>query len=488
MRFRTATFVALLLCHTAVNAEYFMHFMNNTHQDITLKSVCDDKLNKGICEVFSNGRVEPFKRVKTHKMSYDSGIVRNHRYTLMTYFSMPGDKKEIRNNYLSTVYEGDMLGSHVAEISITINGVHRQLVKASKEELRVEPNKLGSLHYKHCDGNTYTFYVNTQADMVDNQGINSIYFAIDKKPAILASESDNELTVITYNIQAYPYYMSEAVDLNKLNARIHYLAHAHALRQADVVVFEEAWDEGSRDMLKNLMHDVYPHSYDPIPPNTHEKPLNSGLLVLSRYPITKHKFINYQDHHSLVDADSMTNKGVIYLKLDKNGKPYNLIATNFQGQNDEKSVTVRQDQFELIKKHIIDCKHLAIPSHEPLLFAGDTNVSYYNKPAFEEMQKALNLDTSVVHSNLFKSPRFSYDTSINLMAKPYTHEYGLYDVVMAIKGFKKPSKSVSQITPLRALDSNKMYQRGMEPMSYSFGDVELSSHFMVQAKFIYEDK
>ncbi len=125
MRFRTATFVALLLCHTAVNAEYFMHFMNNTHQDITLKSVCDDKLNKGICEVFSNGRVEPFKRVKTHKMSYDSGIVRNHRYTLMTYFSMPGDKKEIRNNYLSTVYEGDMLGSHVAEISITINGVHR---------------------------------------------------------------------------------------------------------------------------------------------------------------------------------------------------------------------------------------------------------------------------------------------------------------------------------------------------------------------------
>jgi hypothetical protein len=37
--------------------------------------------------------------------------------------------------------------------------------------------------------------------------------------------------------------------------------------------------------------------------------LNSGLLVLSKYPVTKQHFLNYQDHQSLVDADALSNKG-----------------------------------------------------------------------------------------------------------------------------------------------------------------------------------
>ena len=485
MRFRTVTFVVLLLCQTLVHADYSMYFMNNTHHSVTLMSVCDDKLSSQTCHIDNNGRLEPFKRVQTHSMNYARGVMPNHRFTLITYFSMPGDKKEVRSNYLSTVFEGDYAGSHIVEVNINIDGIHHPLLKADKLTRTVMPNEVGALNYQNCDGNEYTFYANVQSGLLNNQKMDKIYFAIDKKPALLSSEKDGELTVISYNIGAYPKNMNLGMGLNKLSDRVHYLSTSPALRKADLLVLQAAWDDNSRDVIKNLMHDAYPYSYDPVPENTHGKRLNSGLLILSRYPITRQMFINYQDHQSLVNIDSNTNKGAAYIKVDKNGQPYNLIATHFQGASDEKSATVREDEFHIIKQQVLESKELAIPAHEPLLFAATTNVSYYDKAAFKVMESVLQLDPSTINNTLFQSPKFSYDANVNLMAKFGTYRFGLYDMVLPIKGFKAPAKSVSQVTPLRALDSNSMYERPLNYMIDNDGDVELSSHFMVQAKFIY---
>ncbi len=474
----------LLLSHLAFS-EYYLYMMNNTQDDMTIMNTCDGKLSSSACIAMNSGRLPAFKRVESHKINYDEGITRNHHFTLHTYFSMPGDDKNVRNNYFDITFEGDWIGSHITEINLYIDGKEVNLLNDDNHKHKVLPNEIGRYDYTNGKGETYTFYVNAQADHVTDQGIDSIYFAIDKKPVVLSSKSDDELTVVTYNIQAFPNYIGIALDLNKMDSRVHHLSKIDALRHADVIVFEEAWDHASRDVLKNMFHSVYPYSVDPVPENTHLKPLNSGLLVLSKYEVTKKYFVNYQDYQSLVDADSQSNKGALYFNINKHGHNYHLIATHTQAQDDQKSLDVRQEEFRLIKEKIIDNHDLAIPTHEPLLFLGDTNTSFYNKEQFGYLKKALHLDAANVTENIEKNPKFSYDSSLNLMIDPSVTEYGLYDMVLPVKGYKMPTKAVSQITPLRALDENRMYQRSLNTKLYNYGDVELSDHFMVQAKFSY---
>ncbi len=485
MKFRSLGVFFLLLFVPLVHAEYYLYFMNNTHDALTLHNTCDSSLSSSKCSVHNNGQLEAFKRIHSHTINYDSGIHLNHRYTLINYFSMPGDEHHVRNNYFETTFEGDIIGSHIVDIKLTINGHTHVLLNSNNSEYKVKHNQLASFSVKHSDGHEYFFYVNTQKDHYSDQGIDSIYFTVHTKPTILSSSADNELTVITYNIQLFPVYAEVALDLNKPSTRVHYLSKMDALQHADVVVFEEAWDHGSRDILKNMMHKTYPYQYDPVPGNTHGHPLNSGLLIFSRYPMTKKMFVNYQDHQSLVDADRFSNKGAAYFRINKNGKGYNFIATHAQAQNDAKSVSVRQEEFRIIKQNIIDNHFLSISSHEPLIFVGDTNTSFYDKSQFDYMKSTLNLNSDGVLNNLYKTPKFSYDSSLNLMVSPSVTEYGLYDFAMPVKDFLQPSKILSQITPLRAVDQQSMYSRAWIRKLYHYGDIDLSDHFMVQTKFTF---
>jgi len=65
------------------------------------------------------------------------------------------------------------------------------------------------------------------------------------------------------------------------------------------------------------------------------------------------------------------------------------------------------------------------------------------------------------------------------------HEKGMYDYIIPIKGFGEPSNIRHQIVPMRAMDNNRMYRRSKNTRLYSYGDIELSDHFMVQAKLKY---
>ena len=164
-----------------------------------------------------------------------------------------------------------------------------------------------------------------------------------------------------------------ALDLNKVNSRIAYLVTQPDVKNNDVIVFEEAWDRNIRKTLKEKLHENYPYALDPIPNKTHGKPFNSGLLVLSKYPITATSFVNYQDYQSLVDADALTNKGALYFKINKKGVYYNIIATHTQAQDDSNTIKVRQQEFSLIKDKIIASTQINIPKDEPLILMGDLN-------------------------------------------------------------------------------------------------------------------
>jgi len=86
-------------------------------------------------------------------------------------------------------------------------------------------------------------------------------------------------------------------------------------------------------------------------------------------------------------------------------------------------------------------------------------------------------------SNTFYSnPKYSYDNRLNLMIASNIHERGMYDYIIPVEGFAKPTDIQHQIVPIRATDDNRMYQRSKNIQQYSYGDIEVSDHFMVQAK------
>ena len=483
MKFRAAVTALSLFFLPLVYAEYHLYFMNNTHDELTVNNACDIHLSQDRCSVYNNGKLQAFKRVQSHSVNYDSGIHHGHRYSLINTFSLPGD--EGFQNYVETTLEGDLIGSHIVDIKLNIDGQSHTLLDSNNSKSKVKSNQLASFKLHHRNEDDYFFYVSTQKDHYSDQGIDSVYFTVDKKPVILSSDANNELTVITYNIQLFPIYAAAALDLNKPSTRTYYLANMDALKHADVVVFEEAWDHGSRAVLKNGMQNDYPYHYDPVPSDTHHKPLNSGLLIFSRYPMTTKTFFNYQDYQSLVDADQFSNKGAAYFRIDKNGKGYNFVATHVQAQNDPEAVMVRQAQFRIIKNEVIGSTNLSINPQEPLLIVGDTNTNYYNESQFGFMKSILNLNSEGVLKNIYKTPKFSCDYTLNLMIPSSDHERALYDYVLPVKGFLQPSSMMSQITPLRAVDDVAMYSRSWIPRIYNYGNIELSDHFMVQAKFTF---
>lgn len=460
-------------------ASYYIHLMNNTPKPITVNNTCGS-LDVGQCTTMGNGKIEAFQRKKAFTVNYDQGITWGEDYTIKSYFPTADGNKD---NYFSITLHGDWIGSHISDISVFVNGEAHHLLNSDNAKGKVLPNIVGHYNFVETSGQRYTVYADAQADRLTTQGIDSIYLGIDQKLLdFKRNDNSSEILLANYNIQAFPNYIGVALDLNKVNSRIAYLATQPDVKNNDVIVFEEAWDRNTKKTLKEKLHDNYPYALDPIPNKTHGKPLNSGLLVLSKYPINATSFVNYQDYQSLVDADALTNKGVLCFKINKKVQYYNIIATHTQAQDDSNAIKVRQQEFSLIKDKIIASTQINIPKDEPLVLMGDLNTDYYKPKQFNVMKQVLNLNTENMPNALYSNPTYSYDNRLNLMIASNIDEKGMYDYIIPVEGFAKPTDIQHQIVPIRAMDDNRMYQRSKNIQLYSYGNIEVSDHFMVGAK------
>lgn len=463
-------------------ATYDVYLMNNTPVSTNLKNSCNN-LGSGECTGFNDGNLVAYKRKRIFSVNYDSGIKRTKDYTVKSYFTTPGGAS---GNYFAIDIHGDTIGSHLTGVFAVIAGKKYQLLRSNNSAQKVLPNQVGHGNFTDVNGKEYVVYATTQKDHpFTDQGIDSIYLSMSEIPTVFKSSAANEISMITYNIQAFPEYMGAFLDLNKPLKRMLWLGQQKFMRNADVIVFEEAWDNGMRASLKQSFHDTFPYFIDPVPENTHTRPLNSGLLVLSKYPIVSQYFVNYQDHQSLVDSDNFSNKGALYFKINKDGRYYNFIATHTQAQDDTAALAVRQQEFTLIKKLIINNPKLPITKGEPLNLIGDLNTDYYNQSQFSVLNDILGLNTANMENSINEAPKYSNDSALNLMISPSDNEKGMYDYIVPIYGYTQPVDIQRQITPLRALDYGSMYQRSNNFTLYNYGDVESSDHFMVQALFKY---
>uniref|UniRef100_K3WW34 sphingomyelin phosphodiesterase n=1 Tax=Globisporangium ultimum (strain ATCC 200006 / CBS 805.95 / DAOM BR144) TaxID=431595 RepID=K3WW34_GLOUD len=162
--------------------------------------------------------------------------------------------------------------------------------------------------------------------------------------------------ILQYNVFGRPYEVSkdgQAERLARIPASLRKLSE-----HIDIVTFAEADVKGERESMLTQFRDIgfqYATSilHDPDP---FTSLLNGGVIVVSRWPILHEAQHIYRNacHYS----DCLAAKGVKYARVLKTvggtSKIFNVFATHMQ-----------------MRKFVDDMR---IPTHEPLLFAGDFNV------------------------------------------------------------------------------------------------------------------
>ncbi len=152
----------------------------------------------------------------------------------------------------------------------------------------------------------------------------------------------------------------------------------------DVVVLQEAFDNGSSDTVQEKAKAQYPHqtpvlgrsksgwdatggSWSDIAPE------DGGVTIFSKWPIVRKEQFVY-DHGC--GADYLSNKGFVYVELDVNGTKVHVVGTHVQAGDsacgDGEPQKIRAEQFKAIDS-FLDEK--AIPAEEQVMVAGDFNTN-----------------------------------------------------------------------------------------------------------------
>lgn len=236
---------------------------------------------------------------------------------------------------------------------------------------------------------------------------------------------------------------------------------------ADVVVLSEMFhDELSASVLSALSKD-YPFQTNILADNSSFWDRNfptfegGGVVVLSKYEIDHSDELIYSDASGL---DQLSNKGVVYARIIKEGQPFHIFASHLQAYAD--SQAVRESQ---LKEYASFVSGQKLAQSDPVLHAGDFNIDLHDKKNFGNLLKIMKVQTPELS---FEEQRpFSYDPVSNGLAAKGKPEW--LDYILISDQHAKPSSAKISIRKMKA---NKK-------LSKAVSVDDLSDHFAILGTF-----
>ncbi|MEU6483781.1 sphingomyelin phosphodiesterase [Streptomyces sp. NPDC046887] len=188
----------------------------------------------------------------------------------------------------------------------------------------------------------------------------------------------------------------------------------------DVVVLQEAFDNGTSDALLRNAAGKYPYQ-TPVMGRSKSgwdatggsysatTPEDGGVSVLSKWPIVRKEQYVYKD---ACGADWYSNKGFVYAVLEVNGSRVHVVGTHAQstdpGCSAGEAAAVRSRQFKAVDA-FLDAKR--IPASEQVLVAGDYNVDRHSAE-----YASMLADAGLVGEDTRTGHPYSFDTRDNSIA------------------------------------------------------------------------
>ena len=152
--------------------------------------------------------------------------------------------------------------------------------------------------------------------------------------------------------------------------------------------------------------------------------VDSGLLILSRYPIVEN---DYYEYFINISGDAVGSKGALYSKIKINNKYLFLFNTHLQStyfsdsqKNIDFTIQIRTSQTEELINFVYN-KLLIIPREEVkkglILIVGDLNIDAHDNKFIKKKVKIPKYNDT--EYNIFKKKINKLGTAIDLMEKKY---------------------------------------------------------------------
>lgn len=209
----------------------------------------------------------------------------------------------------------------------------------------------------------------------------------------ISNAGADSVRVLAQNVQFTPLVGGST---DEQNARADKIARSILADNAteglpDVIGFTETFNLSPSNVLRNVLGGEFPHQLHPIPERTPSgKFSNSGLMLLSRYPIVAHEFVMFEKSSG---PDALSAKGVV-AALIATPSSYLVVGLTHQQAGGTQEIYTSQltAGATLMRDFIGRNIPLGAVDYTGVLYMGDLNIRYPSE-LYEEMTSTLSGDT-----------------------------------------------------------------------------------------------
>jgi endonuclease/exonuclease/phosphatase family metal-dependent hydrolase len=202
---------------------------------------------------------------------------------------------------------------------------------------------------------------------------------------------------------------------------------------ADVVVFQEAFDGKAVRILQRKLKGTYPYEAGQQNRKVISYKRAGGVLMFSKYPVKVLESIRYTECKGI---DCMGNKGAMLIEVQHPAIKFQLLGTHIQaGGSRELKTSQYTEASALLKQH-------AVPG-VPQFAAGDFNTHKSDTVLYPRLCEILRAEDGDISSDL----KYTTDHLLNDMGKPNPKKRSVIDYVFYIPNgvkFKSAERCVRE--------------------------------------------
>ena len=193
-------------------------------------------------------------------------------------------------------------------------------------------------------------------------------------PETYVSKPSNEsaISIVTYNIQKFPWSMKSFDELHRM------------LKHYSVILLQECFDETFQSL-----EGYFPDYHICRGALKGINIMNSGLVILSKYPITDVQFYLYKQSNPLT-FDIFSEKGILTAQIEINGKKIYVMNTHLQSCDFYRYDRYAVLQLDELKQYLT---HLRLRD-EKYIVGGDFNIDIQD---FTRMTKKDEMPENIYH-------------------------------------------------------------------------------------------
>ncbi len=183
------------------------------------------------------------------------------------------------------------------------------------------------------------------------------------------------LRILSWNI----YMLPKFAKITGKRQRAHCIAQQLRQSNCDILVFQEAFLEDARRILRKGLKHQFPYAYGPANRKFSIK-TNAGIWVLSKLPLTPLEEIDYVECEGFDDC--FARKGALLLEGIHAGRPFQVLGTHLQAGGPH---SIRQSQMDEMRSLLDRHRRDGIPQ----IIAGDMNTGQSDTAHYHDMLQRL---------------------------------------------------------------------------------------------------